>query len=94
MLTCAAEQAQVHSYTAPGDVLDADAQFVMLHISDPGEKVVRFPQECDIYAVDQKQWYRGDTYSVSDTYRGQTILLFYGDRKKLESVTDPFLPNQ
>ena len=86
LLAYAAGLAGVHAFTEPGDVLNADAQMVMLHVAEPGQKVVRFPRECDIYAVDEKRWSRGDRYVIPETYRGQTVLLLYGDREVLEPV--------
>ena len=89
LLAYTAGLAGVHAFIEPGDVLNADAQMVMLHVSEPGQKVVSFPRECDIYAVDENRWSRGDRYIIPDAYRGQTILLLYGDRETLEPIVGP-----
>lgn len=90
MLAYTAGLAGVHAFIEPGDVLNADAQMVMLHVSEPGQKGGLASHGNATFTRWMKTGGgRGDRYIIPDAYRGQTILLLYGDRETLEPIVGP-----
>lgn len=85
MIRYLAELGGAHRYSDSGDVLYADSQFVTLHVTEGGSKVIRFPRACDIYNVETGKWSHGSAVTVQAS-KGQTVMLFYGDKSKLSSV--------
>lgn len=85
MITYLADLAGAHQYVSTNDVVYANDQMVVLHTTNGGKKTVNFPKECTIYNLETNTWTTGDSVTVN-TYRGQTVILFYGDEKMIHKI--------
>ena len=88
LISFVADSGGAHSYVSRGDVFHTDGQMAMLHITEPGNKTIRFPDICDIYNLEDGRWITGDSLTVMNAYRGQTILLLYGEKEKLRHLME------
>ena len=58
---------------------------VVLHATTEGKKTVQFPTSCTIYNLETNSWTTGKSITVN-AYKGQTIILFYGEEKTLHKI--------
>lgn len=85
MVTYLAGLAGVHRFSSSNDTLYADDQMVVLHASSDGQKTVQFPSNCTIYNLETNSWTTGSSITV-DAYKGQTIVLFYGEENTIHKI--------
>lgn len=85
MLAYLAGLAGVHRFSTSNDTLYADDQMVVLHATTEGKKTVQFPTSCTIYNLETNSWTTGKSITVN-AYKGQTIILFYGEEKTLHKI--------
>lgn len=77
LLRAIARYAGCHIYAETDDVLYANRHFVTLHASTTGEKVIRFPEESDVFEIYEKRFYGMKTKEVKFSLQKGETKTFY-----------------
>ena len=86
MIEYLASRAGVHRYANSGDVIYTGDKMVTLHAVTDGTKTVTFPSSCDIFNMETGEWSYDSLITLENVYKGETIILFYGDKDTLMKI--------
>jgi len=89
-LRAIAKYAGVQVFSDANDVCAANNNMIMLHVSYPGNKVIKFKEKTDVYDYFANKWYENVTQvDLGNLPFGTTKYLFYGKKSDITAMKLP-----